>query len=106
MNRLLIPAIFWTLIGCGPVEPPKPSIVTQEDVTAPINSAPKSDPFPKNLDIYRNKDGKVACPVMGNAVASPDLSVGFQDYKGVRYYFCCGTCPEEFKKSPEKYIHK
>ncbi|MCK4909084.1 MAG: YHS domain-containing protein [Planctomycetes bacterium] len=26
------------------------------------------------------------------------------EYKGQTYYFCCGGCPDAFKKDPEKYI--
>jgi YHS domain-containing protein len=42
------------------------------------------------------------CPVMGWDI---DKS-RFVDYKGNRVYFCCASCPEEFKKDPEKYIKK
>ena len=42
------------------------------------------------------------CPVMGWDI---DKS-RFVDYKGNRIYFCCASCPEEFKKDPEKYIKK
>ena len=27
----------------------------------------------------------------------------FADYKGNRYFFCCGGCPETFKKDPAKF---
>lgn len=27
----------------------------------------------------------------------------YADYKGRRYFFCCGGCPEQFKKDPAKY---
>src|SRR5258708_5311567 len=27
----------------------------------------------------------------------------FADYKGNRYYFCCGGCPATFKKDPAKF---
>jgi len=27
----------------------------------------------------------------------------YADYKGRRYYFCCGDCPEMFKRNPAKY---
>ncbi|PKL15872.1 MAG: YHS domain-containing protein [Spirochaetae bacterium HGW-Spirochaetae-5] len=30
----------------------------------------------------------------------------FADYKGNRIYFCCSSCPEDFKKDPEKYVKK
>ena len=28
---------------------------------------------------------------------------GYADYKGNRYYFCCGGCPATFAKDPAKY---
>ena len=27
----------------------------------------------------------------------------YQDYKGKRYFFCCGGCPGQFKANPEKF---
>lgn len=27
----------------------------------------------------------------------------YADYKGNRYFFCCGGCPDSFKKDPAKY---
>jgi YHS domain-containing protein len=27
----------------------------------------------------------------------------YTDYKGKRYYFCCGDCSSMFKKNPGKY---
>jgi len=27
----------------------------------------------------------------------------YADYKGRRYYFCCGACPTAFKQDPAKY---
>ena len=42
------------------------------------------------------------CPVMGD----PINKKFFVDYKGYRVYFCCASCPDEFKKNPEKYMKK
>lgn len=42
------------------------------------------------------------CPVMGY---QPNAEL-YTDYKGKRIYFCCASCPEEFKKDPEKYLKK
>jgi YHS domain-containing protein len=42
------------------------------------------------------------CPVMGGPV---NTNV-YADANGKRVYFCCGGCPETFKKNPEKYIRK
>ncbi len=42
------------------------------------------------------------CPVMGYKI-NKELYV---DYEGKRIYFCCPSCPEEFKKDPDKYMKK
>ncbi|MDK2955059.1 MAG: hypothetical protein PWQ57_555 [Desulfovibrionales bacterium] len=42
------------------------------------------------------------CPVMGY---KPNEKI-YTDYKGKRIYFCCESCPETFKKNPDKYMEK
>ena len=49
---------------------------------------------------------KVECAVMkGHMVDVKDATAKkmFADYKGNRYFFCCGGCPGQFKASPAKY---
>lgn len=43
------------------------------------------------------------CPVSKEAVESYAKASGYDDYKGVRYYFCCAGCDEPFAKNPVKY---
>lgn len=48
----------------------------------------------------------ITCAVMtGNKVniAAATKAHKYQDYKGNRYFFCCGGCPAEFKANPAKY---
>ena len=48
----------------------------------------------------------ITCAVQtGNKVdiAKATASHMYADYKGNRYFFCCGGCPEAFKKDPAKY---
>lgn len=52
---------------------------------------------------FRNAKGQLACPVMKTVIASPAKAVGYSDYKGTRYYFCCGGCKPAFDKSPAKF---
>lgn len=47
---------------------------------------------------------KLICPVMGSPIASEAKAAGFSDYKGKRYYFCCGGCKPAFDKDPAKYV--
>ena len=48
----------------------------------------------------------IKCAVMaGKEVNIKDATEHkmFADYKGNRYFFCCGGCPEAFKKDSAKY---
>lgn len=40
------------------------------------------------------------CPVMGGKI-NKDI---FADHKGLRVYFCCPACIDQFKADPEKYL--
>lgn len=53
---------------------------------------------------FRNNDGELVCPVMGDVIGSADEAFAFQDYEGTRYYFCCGMCPDSFEADPDKYV--
>jgi YHS domain-containing protein len=49
---------------------------------------------------------KIKCAVMnGNdvIVAAATKNHMYADYKGNRYFFCCGGCPQAFKADPAKY---
>lgn len=45
----------------------------------------------------------VQCPVMGTKMKKSDAYASMK-YNGKVYYFCCGACPDAFKKNPEKFI--
>jgi YHS domain-containing protein len=45
---------------------------------------------------------QTTCPVMGGKIDKKF----FVDYQGKRVYFCCGDCPAEFNKDPDKYMKK
>jgi len=49
---------------------------------------------------------ELACAVMPSHkvnIAAATKTKMFADYKGRRYFFCCGGCPAEFKANPTKY---
>lgn len=58
--------------------------------------------FPEVHKHHQEKKNYGLCPVTGEP-SSKDFSY---EYKGKKYYFCCPSCIEEFKKMPEKYISK
>ena len=52
------------------------------------------------LPEFKDANGRLACPVMGDVVESAAESSGYADYEGVRYYFCCSSCAEKFAQNP------
>jgi YHS domain-containing protein len=91
-------AVF-AAFGCAPKE----EATSTETGTDPVVEKPAGETEGMELAAYRNEDGNLECPVMGNEIASEDAAVGHSDYEGTRYYFCCGGCPDAFDKNPEKY---
>jgi len=48
----------------------------------------------------------IACAVMPKNkvdIAKATASHMYADYKGKRYFFCCGGCPAAFKANPAKF---
>lgn len=49
---------------------------------------------------------EIACAVMTGSkvnIANATKNKMYADYKGRRYFFCCGGCPGAFKANPAKY---
>ncbi len=49
---------------------------------------------------------EVKCAVMTDHKVNIKEATGkkmFADYKGNRYFFCCGGCPAQFSKNPAKF---
>lgn len=107
--------------GCGTSTPTNSGATSSNSVEsgAVKKLAPENDP--KNATsaimasenkvgmvrnaVYVAKDGKPLCPVQGDELATTK-GAKFQVYKGVKYYFCCNTCPSLFAKNPAKYAFK
>ena len=63
-------------------------------------------PAKKSAMSKKPQAATIACSVMpARMVNIKDATAHkmFADYKGGRYFFCCGGCPGEFKKSPAKF---
>jgi YHS domain-containing protein len=69
-----------------------------DDTKTTSNSGAKME-----LAVYKNAEGKLACPVMDVAIESEDAAFSHIDHEGKRYFFCCNGCPEVFKKDPKKF---
>lgn len=95
--RLLILCVCLAVAGCGHHE--EGAVTSAETPTK--SSTPTAEPV-----AFTNEKGELFCPVMKTVVASKEKAVGYQDYEGKRYYFCCGMCPDKFKENPALYAKK
>ncbi|MCC6403174.1 MAG: YHS domain-containing protein [Fimbriimonadaceae bacterium] len=98
------------LIGCAP-EPEAAASGENANAVKSTGAATgdaklQAAAWPTDIEISKDAEGNVVCPVMGTKVESPEKAVGYQDYEGKRYYFCCDGCPGAFKKDPAKYVKK
>lgn len=58
------------------------------------------------VDGKTTKKTTIHCAVMADNtvnIADATRTHKYADYKGHRYFFCCGDCPGMFKKNPAKY---
>ncbi|MFA4985636.1 MAG: YHS domain-containing protein [Candidatus Brocadiia bacterium] len=55
------------------------------------------------ITLYATPKPQATCPVMGSKITDKKL---FVDHWIYRVYFCCGMCPDQFKKDPDKYMRK
>lgn len=73
-----------------------------DEISAELNETAGSD-GDSALPAYRNEDGELLCPVMEVILDSEDVAEGFQDYKGVRYWFSTAESAAMFRDDPEKF---
>jgi YHS domain-containing protein len=52
---------------------------------------------------FRNAEGQLICPVMGDVIPSKAEAVGSTEYEGKTYWFCCDSCQYMFADAPDKY---
>lgn len=97
---LLIAAIsVVSVVGCSAAEQGAP----EQDKNPAANTSTNEKPDSQTQVVaFTNEKGQALCPVTGDVVASTEKA-SFQDYNGKRYYFCCESCPPQFKASPDKY---
>lgn len=70
------------------------SVDATQDDPAEENGSPRADAEPSDPNV------QTRCPVMGGAIEK-DV---FTDYRGVRIYFCCPPCIEDFRADPNAYL--
>lgn len=53
--------------------------------------------------VVRDAAGKAYCVVMHQPVVGDEKEYPFAEKDGVKYIFCCKSCPGMFQKDPSKY---
>jgi YHS domain-containing protein len=107
--------LFALFLACTTEAPPEPTTTTAVEATAMVapDAAHADDGIACDhehgaehvvaatvLPEFKDANGRLACPVMGDVVVSAAESSGYADYEGVRYYFCCVSCAERFAQNP------
>jgi YHS domain-containing protein len=98
---LALGALSLVMLGCSDNGPAPTRAEVNTTATAPTNASAEGEPV-----AFTNAQGELWCPVMNVAMKSKEDAVGYQDYKGKRYYFCCAGCPERFKENPAAFAKK
>lgn len=93
-QSFLILAVLASIFIAGCSQPAATPPATSEAPQA--SSTASSEPV-----AFRNKDGKLVCPMMGAEMKDESAAVGHVDYEGVRYYLCCDMCTEPANKDPK-----
>lgn len=58
------------------------------------------------LAVHSTPAKEISCAVMTMNTVDIDAATRrhqYADYKGRRYFFCCGACPAAFKNHPERF---
>lgn len=76
-------ALILTL-ACGTTAPAVPSVATASAE-------------------FRNAEGQLVCPVMGDVIADVEHAQGSAELDGKTYYFCCDSCSRTFAADPVRY---
>jgi len=109
--------LFALVLSCTREAPPETTTTAAAAVAPTAMAAPDAAPADEGiacdhehgaehivaatvLPEFKDANGRLACPVMGDVVESAAESSGYADYEGVRYYFCCSSCAERFAQNP------
>lgn len=103
--RLRAVVTAFVLIGCGAEPASKTAKSTFEHAPArPALASAAASSALKAPGEARVGD-RTMCMVSNEEFVVTESSPKV-DYEGKTYYFCCKGCDTDFKKDPEKYLHK
>lgn len=100
---LVSSALFAFMVGCQAAEPEgtgtaEPATTSETSSTAPSGSM--------ELVEYRNKDGKLVCPMMGEVIEDESKVEAWVAHEGKNYAMCCASCVGPAKKDPAMVAQK
>ena len=99
-------ALFLACTTATPTPPPETAMVAPDAAPAEEGIACDHEHGAEHivaatvLPEFKDANGRLACPVMGDVVESAADATSYADYEGVRYYFCCSSCAEQFAQNP------
>lgn len=93
-------AVF-VLTGCAAQPEDSPKETVPATVETGIGDSGTSEPV-----VFKTKDGKMVCPMMGVEMKDESEAVGYVDHEGTRYYMCCDACLKMGKDDPAKVAEK
>lgn len=101
---LVASALFSVLIGCQAAEPEGKE--TETPTTTTSSTAEPSPEGSAKLVEYRNKDGKLVCPIMGEVIEDESKVEDWVQHEGKNYALCCASCVGPAKKDPAMVAQK
>jgi YHS domain-containing protein len=78
------------------------AVCADMDKHADMSSAVKNTAVTETT-LDGSPDDTVTCPVTGETFKKKDAFKVYE-YKGKKYYMCCGMCVKPFTTNPEKYV--
>lgn len=92
----LLTFVFLIGVGCSHDPPPKTghSAATHPADAGALKAPGEATVGDRTLCMISNEEFVVTA-------SSPKV-----EHEGETYYFCCKGCDDDFKKDPEKYLHK
>lgn len=101
--KAFIPFLFAAVVLAGCSSYGGGSASTETPATPATAETPKPTYTVAADSVVRNADGKAVCVVMNTPVEGDESQYESRTVDGVKYIFCCKSCPGMFDKDPAKY---
>lgn len=93
-------AAIGAVTGCQPTEPEGVEGGAKPAGTSESSTTTSQGTGSTQLVEYRNKDGKLVCPIMNSVIDDESKIKGWVEYEGKKYAMCCDSCAKVGPKDP------